>query len=65
MSNGAQKGVLASLIVLIGFPLIFLAVSLITGEWRYLIFSLPPSFFAGFTCLMLTSKQAKKAGSGK
>ena len=37
-----------SLFVLIGFPVIFLVVSLLTGDWKWLIISLPPSLTAGF-----------------
>lgn len=43
-----------SLLVLIGFPLAFLIITLITGEWSYFLWSLPPSLLAGITGLMIT-----------
>jgi hypothetical protein len=50
----------ASLIVLVGFPIIFLFISLLTGQWSYLAWSIPPSFAAGLTGLMITLNQIKK-----
>jgi hypothetical protein len=50
----------ASLIVLVGFPIIFLFISLLTGQWSYLVWSIPPSFAAGLTGLMITLNQIKK-----
>ncbi|WP_187373146.1 hypothetical protein [Bacillus rubiinfantis] len=44
--NNYQK---ISLLVLFGFPLFFLIVTLITGRWGFFLFSLPPSFIAGTT----------------
>ncbi|EWG12805.1 hypothetical protein [Cytobacillus firmus] len=43
-----------SLIVLVGFPIVFLFISLFTGEWSYLLWSIPPSLLAGLTGLMIT-----------
>ncbi|MFC4408818.1 hypothetical protein ACFOZY_00070 [Chungangia koreensis] len=49
-----------SIFVLIGFPIIFLIISLITGNWLFLISSGIPSFFAGLTGLLVTLHQIKK-----
>ncbi|WP_246939268.1 hypothetical protein [Bacillus pinisoli] len=49
-----------SLMVLIGFPVFFLVISLCTGQWGYLVWSIPPSFAAGFTGLVITLNQIKK-----
>jgi len=46
--------------VLIGFPVIFLIVSFVTGNWRFFLYSLFPSFFAGFSTLIVTMQQIKK-----
>ncbi|MCA1060485.1 hypothetical protein LCL96_16225 [Rossellomorea aquimaris] len=64
MKNNNQLALLVSWVVLVGFPLFFLFVSLYTGQWRYLMWSLPPSFLAGFTGLMLTLNQMKKEKEG-
>lgn len=64
MKNNNQLALLVSWVVLVGFPLFFLFVSLYTGQWRYLVWSLPPSFLAGFTGLILTLNQMKKEKEG-
>ncbi|MFI8684895.1 hypothetical protein [Rossellomorea sp. NPDC077527] len=64
MKNNNQLALLVSWVVLVGFPLFFLFVSLYTGQWRYLMWSLPPSFLAGFTGLILTLNQMKKEKEG-
>ncbi|MCA0149506.1 MULTISPECIES: hypothetical protein [Rossellomorea] len=63
MKNMNSLALLVSLIVLVGFPILFLFVSLYTGDWRYLMWSLPPSFLAGFTGLILTLQTIKKEKS--
>jgi hypothetical protein len=60
MKNRNRSALLVSAIVLIGFPILFLIVTLYTGEWRYLMWSLPPSFLAGFTGLIFTLNTMKK-----
>ncbi|WP_163100366.1 hypothetical protein [Peribacillus alkalitolerans] len=49
-----------SLFVLVVFPIIFLVISLITGQWRFLTYSIIPSFFAGLSGLMVSIQQMKK-----
>jgi hypothetical protein len=53
-------GLFVSLVVLIGFPIGFLIISLFTGQWSYLAWSIAPSFAAGLTGLMITLNQIKK-----
>jgi hypothetical protein len=60
MKGNITLAMSASLLVLFGLPIIFLVVSLLTGEWRYLFYSLPSSFCAGFTGLIITIQQIKK-----
>ncbi|MGM7700639.1 hypothetical protein ACSVDE_02875 [Pseudalkalibacillus sp. Hm43] len=60
MKKNNRSALMISLIVLIGFPILFLFVSMNTGNWGYLAWSLPPSFAAGFTGLMITLNQIKK-----
>ncbi|MGN1400308.1 MAG: hypothetical protein ACI4XL_02265 [Bacillus sp. (in: firmicutes)] len=43
-----------SLFILIGFPMIFSVMSLVTGNWGYLMYSSVPSFFTGFSMLIFT-----------
>ncbi|PFA63079.1 hypothetical protein CN378_18770 [Bacillus sp. AFS015802] len=64
MKNGNRSALIASLIVLVGFPILFLFVSLYTWEWRYLMWSLPPSFLAGFTGVIFTLQTMKKEKKG-
>ncbi|TGB03426.1 hypothetical protein [Halobacillus salinus] len=49
-----------SLFVLVGFPVLFLILSLITGDWSYLMWSIPPSILAGLTGLLFTLREMKK-----
>ncbi|EDL66468.1 hypothetical protein [Bacillus sp. SG-1] len=49
-----------SLTVLVGFPIVFLLISLGTGQWNYLTWSIAPSFAAGFTGLKITRNQIRK-----
>ncbi|KPL60290.1 hypothetical protein [Rossellomorea vietnamensis] len=60
MKNRNRLALLVTVIVLVGFPITFFFVSLYTGEWRYLMWSLPPSFLAGFTGLIFTLNTIKK-----
>ncbi|WP_175987652.1 hypothetical protein [Bacillus sp. Marseille-Q1617] len=59
MKRGNKIALITSLFVLVGLPVIFTAVSLITGNWKYLLYSLPGSFTAGFTSLIVTLKHIK------
>lgn len=60
MKSNNKIALFVSLTVLIGFPILFLFISLFTGQWGYLAWSIPPSFAAGFTGLMLTLYAFKK-----
>ncbi|MFF2755733.1 hypothetical protein ACFVR1_18730 [Psychrobacillus sp. NPDC058041] len=59
MKNNTKWALIASISTLTVIPLIFFIISLLTGQWKYLIFSLPPSFTAGSTGLFLV-RQIKK-----
>jgi hypothetical protein len=60
MKNNYKIALFVSLIVLVGFPILFLFISLVTGNWGYLAWSIPPSFAAVLTGLMITLNQIKK-----
>jgi hypothetical protein len=62
MKNNNVIALMVSLVVLVGFPIIFLFISLFTGQWGYLAWSIPPSLAAGLTGLMISRNQMKKAG---
>ncbi|EPD54118.1 hypothetical protein HMPREF1210_00103 [Paenisporosarcina sp. HGH0030] len=47
MNRNTKFAVFVSLIILIGFPVLFSFISLFTGNWNYLMWSIPPSFTAG------------------
>lgn len=65
MNKNTKISLIVSLIVLIGFPFVFLFISLFTGQWGFLIWSIGPSFTAGFTGLMITVIQLKKEDNDK
>jgi hypothetical protein len=60
MKTGNRIALFTALFVLVGFPIIFAVVSMITGNWKYLLYSLPGSFTAGFTGLIVTLKHIKE-----
>ncbi|MBH0229162.1 hypothetical protein [Halobacillus yeomjeoni] len=60
MRTRTKMALAISLIVWIGFPVLFFFISLNTNEWNYLILSIPGSFTAGFTGLMLTIHHHEK-----
>ncbi|MEL3974566.1 hypothetical protein AAEO50_19950 [Rossellomorea oryzaecorticis] len=59
MKTGTKIAFFTALFVLIGFPIIFTVISLMIGDWKYLFYSLPGSFTAGFTSLIVTLKHIK------
>ncbi|XXM72989.1 hypothetical protein ACQ0QQ_03575 [Lysinibacillus sphaericus] len=59
MKNGTKIALFTALFVLVGFPVIFTFVSMMTGNWTYLFFSLPGSFTAGFTGLIVALKHIR------
>lgn len=59
MKNNPKLGLFVSLFVLVGFPVIFLIISFLTGQWNYVLFSILPSFAAGFTGLMISVQHIK------
>ena len=63
MKKNTKFALVVSLIVLIGFPVLFFFISLFTGNWNYLLWSIPPSFSAGLTGFIITLLQFKKEGN--
>lgn len=57
--QNTKAALIVSLSALIVIPVFFLIVSLFTGQWKYLLFSIPPSIASGLTGLMLTLRQIK------
>jgi hypothetical protein len=60
MKKENKAALYTSIFVLIGFPIIFTVISLMIGDWKYLFYSLPGSFTAGFTSLIVTLKHIKE-----
>jgi len=61
MKSNNRLALIVSLIVLVGFPIFFLIVSMTTGQWGYFAWSIPPSLAAGLTGLLFTLDQINKA----
>lgn len=57
--QNTKVALIVSLCALIVIPGLFLIVSLITGQWKFLLFSVPPALIAGLTGLNLTIRQIK------
>ncbi|WP_046173632.1 hypothetical protein [Domibacillus indicus] len=61
MRENLRLAFVVSLVVLAGFPLFFLVLSLYTGSWNFFMYSLAPSLAAGLTGLLLVKQKLKKA----
>ncbi|MGM7681612.1 hypothetical protein ACSVDA_05595 [Cytobacillus sp. Hm23] len=61
--NNNKIALYVSLIALVGFPILFLFISIFSGQWGFLVWSITPSLTAGLTGLMITLNQIKKEGS--
>lgn len=59
MKGDNRLALIVSLIVLVGFPVFFLFVSMSTGQWGYFAWSIPPSLAAGLTGLLFTRNRIK------
>ncbi|KAA0549882.1 hypothetical protein FZW96_00600 [Bacillus sp. BGMRC 2118] len=60
MKSNTTFALFVSLFVLGGFPIIFLLISINSGDWNYFLYSLFPSFFAGLLGLIFSLQQMKK-----
>ncbi|SHG67144.1 hypothetical protein [Ornithinibacillus halophilus] len=59
MKGNLRGPLITSLVILFLIPLFFLIISMITSDWRYVLFSVPPALFAGLTGLMVTVNERK------
>ena len=48
MKKDTKLGLFLSLFVLIGFPVVFVVISLLTGQWDTFLIGFPASSAAGF-----------------
>jgi hypothetical protein len=64
MKKRNQLALRVSFLVFIGFPILFFCVSLYTEQWGYLMWSFPPSLFAGLTGLIFTLHTRKREKKG-
>lgn len=60
MKENKTVALITSLFALMGFPIIFLTVSLYTGNWLFFVFSMAPALAAGLTGLIITIQKIKK-----
>lgn len=60
MKENKRVALIASLFALIGIPIIFSTVSLYTGNWLFLTYSIMPALAAGLTGLIITILKIKK-----
>jgi hypothetical protein len=60
MKKGRKMAMFISLFILIAFPLIFLILSLKTGQWKYITYSLAPILAAGLTGVLLAVRKPKE-----
>lgn len=60
MKKGRKMAMSISLFILIVFPLIFLILSLKTGQWNYITYSLAPILAAGLTGILIAVRKPKE-----
>jgi flagellar biosynthesis protein FliR len=60
VKKGTQLALFLSLFVLIGFPVIFVVISLLTGQWDTFLIGFPASSAAGFMGVWIAIREIKK-----
>ena len=61
MNKGHLKlGLFLSLFVLIGFPVVVVVISLLTGQWDTFLIGFPASSAAGFMGVWIAVREMKK-----
>ena len=60
MKKDTKLGLLLSLFVLIGFPVVFVVISLLTGQWNTFIIGFPASSAAGIMGVWIAIREIKK-----
>lgn len=63
MRNLSKIALFVSLFLLIGFPMIFMIISMFTDQWIYLFSGSVPSALAGTLGIFYILQQAKKTDS--
>ncbi|TAA72282.1 hypothetical protein [Planococcus salinarum] len=63
MRNSLKIALFVSLFLLIGFPLIFLIISMFTDQWIYLFSGSVPSMLAGTGAISFILQQNRKTDS--
>ena len=60
MKKDTKLGLFLSLFVLIGFPVVFVVISLLTGQWDRLLIGFPASSAAGFMGVWIAIREIKE-----
>ncbi|WP_244093882.1 hypothetical protein [Jeotgalibacillus sp. R-1-5s-1] len=60
MSENIRLARIVSWSVLLGMPIFFLLISILTNEWLYLWISFIPAFLAGYVGLIVTRRKISK-----
>jgi flagellar biosynthesis protein FliR len=60
VKKDTKLGLFLSLFVLIGFPVIFVVISLLTGQWKIFLIGFPASTAAGFMGVLIATREMKK-----
>lgn len=63
MRNSMKIALFVSLFLLIGFPLIFMIISMFTDQWIYLFSGSVPSMLAGTAAISFILQQNRKTDS--
>jgi len=60
VKKDTKLGLFLSLFVLIGFPVVFVVISLLTGQWDTFLIGFPASSAAGFMGVWIAIREIKK-----
>jgi flagellar biosynthesis protein FliR len=60
VKKDTKLGLFLSLSVLIGFPVVFVVISLLTGQWDTFLIGFPASFAAGFMGVWIAIREIKR-----
>ncbi|REB07452.1 hypothetical protein DVB69_11540 [Sporosarcina sp. BI001-red] len=60
MRENLKVAFIVSLISIIGIPILFLILSLNTGNWKFFLISIGPALVGGLTLLVITLQRMKQ-----
>ncbi|MFD1030819.1 hypothetical protein [Metaplanococcus flavidus] len=65
MRNSTMVALFVSLFLLLGFPMIFMILTMFTDQWIYLVFGSVPSIMTGTAGIYFILQHSRKTGTAE